>query len=461
VERRTFLGICHFCKVHGVRPVPAHRLSIRPDNLQAVFYTQAKRGTPMRRTEMKSRGRAKVTSNTRRLGGLIAVVLLLAACTGEDQEQAAAPPRAVDVVQPQASAITRYLHQTGTTQALDSVDLTARVAGYLKSIDYRDGSEVKAGQPLFLIEPDQYEAQMQQAKAAVAQAKASLDNAEVQLARQEELARSSTTTQANVDNARSTRNEARAQLDSANASLREAEINLGYTRILAPFDGVVTAHQADIGSLVGSGSPTTLATIVRLDPIHVTFSISDSDMLEIRRQARARGLTPEDIGKVTVEAATRADDGFPYRGRLDYISPQTDAGTGTLSVRAIFDNANRDLVPNLFLRLRIPMGQVKDAVLVPPGAVGTDQQGRYVLVVNGEGTVERRSVTLLERSGSLQQVQGEVQATDWIVRNAATGVRAGEKVEKKPVPENSPNTASANGAGNANAPQGKPAPDTN
>ncbi|WJH37952.1 efflux RND transporter periplasmic adaptor subunit (plasmid) [Aliirhizobium terrae] len=364
----------------------------------------------------------------------MALALLLTACSGSGETQSEeAAPKSVKVVQPQTARITRYLHQTGTVRALESVDLTARVSGYLKSIGYRDGFEVKAGDPLFLIEPDQYEAQMQQAKAAVEQAEASLDNAQIQLARQEELARSSTTTQANVDNARSSRDEASAQLNSAKASLTEAEINLGYTRILAPFDGFVTAHQADVGALVGSGSPTTLATIVKLDPIHVTFSIPDTDMLQLRKRARARGINPEDLDRITVEAATMVDDGFPYRGKLDYIAPQTDEGTGTLSVRAIFDNKNRDLVPNLFLRLRIPMGEITDAVLVPPTAIGTDQEGRYLLAVNGAGEVERRAVTLLERSDTLQQIKGEVQANDWIVQNVASGIRAGEKVEKKPV----------------------------
>lgn len=401
----------------------------------------------MRCKKANSFSRAMNPSHYFRAGGIFTAVLLLNGCTGESQEQPNAVPKAVNVMQPKASAVTRYLHQTGTTKALDSVDLTARVTGYLRSIDYRDGSEVKAGQRLFLIEPDQYEAQAQQSQAAVAQAQASLDNAQLQLARQEELARSSTTTQANVDNARASRDEASAQLDSAIASLKEAQINLGYTNITAPFDGFVTEHQADVGALVGSGSPTTLATIVRLDPVHVSFSISDTVMLQIRKRARARGLTPEDLGKIAVEAATEVDDGFPHKGKLDYIAPQTDAGTGTLSVRAIFDNKDRDLVPNLFLKLRIPLETVKDAVLVPHASIGTDQQGRFLLAVNDEGAVERRSVTLLERSGELQQIKGEVSAAEWIIQNAVSGVRAGDKVKKKPVPQPASESASGTDAG--------------
>ncbi|MBO9126652.1 MULTISPECIES: efflux RND transporter periplasmic adaptor subunit [unclassified Rhizobium] len=360
---------------------------------------------------------------------LLSIVMPLAACN--DQPPQAPAVKSVTVIQPQSADVTRYLYETGTAKALDSVALTARVSGYLKSIDYKDGTEVKAGQRLFLIEPDQYEAQLQQAQATVEQTQASFNNAQVQLDRQEQLSQSSTTTQANVDNARASRDEAKAQLDQAKASLREAQINLGYTSVTAPFDGFVTEHQADVGALVGSGSPTTLATIVRLDPIHVSFAISDTDMLRIRKQARASGLTAKDVETIAVEAATKADDGFPHKGKLDYIAPQTDAETGTLSVRAVFENNNRDLVPNLFLRLRIPLGVVNGALLVPPSAIGTDQQGRYVLVVNGDDVVERRAVNPLDRSDDMQQIQGSLAATDWVITNAASGVRPGDKVQKK------------------------------
>ncbi|AYD04260.1 efflux RND transporter periplasmic adaptor subunit [Neorhizobium sp. NCHU2750] len=366
---------------------------------------------------------------------LLYTLLVMTACSGQQRSEGATPPpRSVAVVQPQTASVMRYLNATGTTKALDSVDLTARVTGYLRSIDYEDGKAVKKGQRLFLIEPDQYEAQEQQAQASVEQAKASLDNAQVQLDRQQELLRSSTTTQASVDNARSSRDTSKAQLDSAAASLKQAQINLAYTSVTAPFDGFVTEHQADVGALVGSGGPTVLATIVRLDPIHVSFAISDTDMLQIRRQVRERGLTAKDIRNITVEAATNIDTDFPYKGRIDYVSPQTDAGSGTLAVRAIFDNKNRELLPNLFVRLRIPMGTVDDAVLVPPSAIGTDQQGRFVLAVKDDNTVERRSITLLDRSGNLQQVEGSLSAKDRVVANALGGVRAGEKIDPQVAP---------------------------
>ncbi|TZG33481.1 efflux RND transporter periplasmic adaptor subunit [Agrobacterium sp. B1(2019)] len=364
--------------------------------------------------------------------GLALMAASLAACddhgSGSGQSE---PPQTAVVARPKTATVTRYLYATGTTKALNSVDLVARVSGTLTSIDYKDGTEVKAGQRLFLIEPDQYHAQFQQAEASVEQAQATLDNAQRQLDRQDQLARTSVTTEANVDNARASRDTAKAQLDAAKASLVQARLNLGYTTVSAPFDGFVTEHQADVGALVGSGSATTLATIVQLDPIHVSFSISDTEMLEIREQVRKRGLTLKDVGNVDVEAGTQIDNDFPYKGKLDYVAPQTAADTGTLSVRAVFDNKDLAFLPGLFVRIRIPVETIKDALLVPPSSIGTDQEGRFVLIVNNSGVVERKSVTLLERNGDLQQIAGSLSSGDLIVTNALAGVRAGEVVRKR------------------------------
>ncbi|MDX3929893.1 MAG: efflux RND transporter periplasmic adaptor subunit [Shinella sp.] len=388
--------------------------------------------------------------------GLAAMSVLLAvflsACDDQGSDQAAAP-KTVTVTRPETATVTRYLYTTGTTKALNGVDLVARVSGTLKSIDYTDGTAVKAGQRLFLIEPDQYQAQLQQAEASVGQAQATLDNAQRQLDRQEQLSRTSVTTEANVDNARASRDTAKAQLDAAKASLLQAQFNLGYTTVSAPFDGFVTEHQADVGALVGTSGATTLATIVQLDPIHVSFSISDTDMLKLRKQIRERGLTRKDIGVVPVEIGTQVDEGYPYIGRLDYASPQAASDTGTLAVRAILDNRDRALLPGLFVRIRIPVETIEDALLVPPSSIGTDQEGRFVLIVNNSGVVERRPVTLLDRSGDLQQIEGELEAGDWVVTNALAGVRAGEVVRKRQVSPPSSGTGTERGQGaDASAP---------
>ena len=185
---------------------------------------------------------------------------------------------------------------------------------------------------------------------------------------------------------------------------------------------------------MGSGGVTTLATIVQLDPIHVAFSISDADAMRLRKQARARGLTRKDIASVPVEIDAGTGDSFSIKGRLDYASPETSTETGTVTVRAVFDNADRALLPGLTVRLRIPVETIENALLVPPSAIGTDQEGRYVLVVTEAGAVERRAVTLTERDGALQQVTGKISASDWVVQNVLSGPRPGESVTRREVP---------------------------
>lgn len=372
--------------------------------------------------------------------GLAAIAIGLTGCNGQDAEQSLARKTAI-VVQPQVATVTRYLYETGTTKAVNSVDLVARVSGYLKSIDFRDGTEVKAGQRLFLIEPDQYQAQLQQSEASVEEAKSTLDNAERQLDRQDQMAKSSATSQINVDNARATRDTSRAQLASAQASLAQAKLNLGYTTIAAPFDGHVTEHLADVGALVGT-STTTLATIVQLDPIHVSFSISDTDMLQIRKQIRASGKTLKEIGTVPVEIGTQIDNGYPFKGKFDYAAPETTADSGTLTARAVFDNHDRTLLPGLFVRVRIPVETVKDALLLPPSAIGTDQEGRFLFVVDDKDIVERVPVTLLDRSGALQQVRGDLSAKGWVLQNVLSGPQAGDSVVKQQVASPAPSDKS-------------------
>lgn len=370
------------------------------------------------------------------LAGALLAALALAGCEQRSDQSAPAAKTAAKsavVARPKPATGVRYLYETGVAKAVNRVDLVARVSGFLKSIDYRDGVEVKAGQRLFLIEPDIYEAQVAQAKAGLGQAETSLDNAQRQLDRQRQLVQKAATAEINLENAQTSQASAKGQIAASRASLTQARLNLAYTTVAAPFDGFVTEHQADVGALVGSGGVTTLATIVQLDPIHVTFSVSDADLLRIRGQLRAKGVTRDTLGAVPVEVGVKGDDGFPIKGRLDYASPETSSDTGTLTVRAVFDNADRALLPGLFVRIRIPIETVKDALLVPPSAIGTDQQGRYVLVVTDAGAVERRSVTLAEREGDLQQVRGALSATDWVLTNVMSGPRPGDAVNRREV----------------------------
>ena len=330
----------------------------------------------------------------------------------------------VRTVVPTVAPASRALSEVGLVKAASSVDLVARVSGTLEQIAYRDGEPVEQGALLFVIEPAPYRAALKQAEAAVTKAQATLDNAQASLERDLKL-NSNSIAKAQIDAVRTQRDEARAQLASAEAQRDAAEINLGYTEIRAPFDGYVSAHLADVGALVGQGGVTTLATIVQLDPAEVTFAIPDTDMLRLRDVGKARGLTRKDLSDIVVEARTREGE-EPVIGSIDYVAPLTNAATGTLSVRAVFPNPDRVLLPGLFVRLRIPYETVADALYLPDAAIGSDQGGSYVLAVGSDGLVQRVDVTLGVRGEAGQEVKGPLGPTDRVVANVMSGVRPGD-----------------------------------
>ena len=211
--------------------------------------------------------------------------VLLAGC--EQNTYVPPPPPKVDVVLPVQRAITRYLEETGNTAPIKSVDLVARVQGFLESIDYKDGDFVKEGAPLFAIEPETYKLKLDQARAAEVGAQASLKVAEADYKRQVDLVARQAVAQVTLDTSTSNRDNAQANLQQAQANTSIAEVNFGYTKVTAPFDGIVSAHLVSVGELVGAASPTQLATIVALDPIYVNFNVNEQDVLRVREEARA------------------------------------------------------------------------------------------------------------------------------------------------------------------------------
>src|SRR5215469_13530736 len=285
---------------------------------------------------------------------------LLIGCQPRNRYQPAPPPE-VTVQRPVQRDVTQYLEQTGQVGAVNSVDLTARVQGYLQDIGYRDGDFVGKGTNLFTIEPAPYRAQLDQAKANLASAEAKAVFDRVQEKRYSALARADATSRQQAESALSDRDSADAALLQARAALEQAKITYSYTHVAAPFDGFVAAHQASVGALVGGNQPTLLATIVQLDPIWVNFNVSEQDVLRVRASIAARGLTATDLHDVPVEIGRQDEAGYPHTGHLDYIAPQVDSGTGTLAVRAIFTNTDRVLRPGYFVHIRIPIGVEKRA----------------------------------------------------------------------------------------------------
>jgi len=339
------------------------------------------------------------------------------------------PPPKVEVAVPVQRSITRYLEATGNTAPIKNVDLVARVQGFLQSINYKDGTFVKEGTTLFTIEPDTYKLKLEQAQSAEAGMQASMKQAEADFKRQSDLVQKQAVSQATLDTSTAARENALANLQQAQVNTKIAAVNYGYTNVVAPFDGIVSAHLVSIGELVGVSSPTQLANIVALDPIYVNFNVNEQDVLRIREEARRRGMTVDELRRLPVEVGLQTESGFPHKGNLDYVSPTLNQSTGTLAVRGIMPNPDRTLLPGFFVRVRVPFDEQANALLVPDVALGSDQAGRYVLVVNSENVVEQRKVQTGPLEGDLRVIENGLKADDRVVTAGLLRAIPGQKVD--------------------------------
>lgn len=365
---------------------------------------------------------------------IVSAVLSLAGC-GKKNAYVPPPPPQVGVAPPLARAVTPYLEATGTAVAYNDVDLVARVEGFVQSIDYQDGRQVTAGTQLFVIEPLPYQAKVQQAQASLAGAQAQYVQADAEYRRQSSLGRSDFASQSAVEQAKATRDADLANVQNQQAGAALAGINLSYTRVTAPFDGVVTQHLVSVGDLVGVNSPTKLATIVQLNPIYVSFAISEQDVLNIRADLASAGLTLADLGKITAEVGLMTEQGYPHHGVLDYVAPQVDSATGTLMVRAVLQNGSQALLPGYFVRVRVPRAQkATQALLVPDAVLGTSQAGRYVLVVDKNDIVEQRNVKTGQLDGSLRVIEAGLKPDERVVITGVSRAVPGTKVAPTPAP---------------------------
>jgi len=361
-----------------------------------------------------------------------ATLLALTALIGCEQKNAyvAPPPPKVTVAQPVTRKVTLYLQATGNAAAVNTGNLVARVSGFVEKIDYQDGDLVKKGKVLFTIEPESYKLKLDQSKAVEESARATLTKSQADFERQKSLVQTSAVSKSAYDAALATRDNAQGTLTQDEINTKLAAINYGYTSVVAPYDGIVTARQVSVGDYVGGAStPSVLASIVQLDPIYVNFTIDEQDVLRLRAEIRKRGMTPADLKKVPVQVGLQIEQGYPHQGHLDYASPTVDASTGTLAARAILDNARRVLLPGMFVRVRVPTGEIDNALLVPDTALGTDQGGRYLLVVGKDNVVEQRSVTVGPRDGALRVIEKGLKPEDRIIVAGLLHAVPGQKVE--------------------------------
>ncbi|EGP08322.1 putative multidrug resistance protein [Bradyrhizobiaceae bacterium SG-6C] len=361
---------------------------------------------------------------------MLSAAFVLVTLTACDQNTFVPPPPAkVDVGKPVQRTVTRYLTATGNTAPIKTVDLVARVQGVLQSINYEDGAFVKQGTTLFTVEPETYKLKLEQAQAAEAGAQSTVKQAEADFKRQSDLVTRQVVSQATLDQSTSSRDNAQANLQQAQVNTKIAAVNYGYTNVIAPFDGIVSAHLVSVGELVGVSSPTQLATIVQFSPIYVNFSVNEQDVLRIRAAAAKKGLTSKDLKETPIEVGLQTESGYPHKGKLDYAAPTVNQATGTLAVRGVLTNADRVLLPGYFVRVRVPLDQQKDALLVPDAALGSDQGGRYVLVVNGENIVEQRKVVTGPLDGDLRVIENGLKPDDRVVIAGLLRAIPGQKVD--------------------------------
>lgn len=399
-------------------------------------------------------------SNSPGLAVLAVIAALALAGCGSRNTFVPPPPPKVVVAQPLQQPATLYIFLTGNTAPFRTANLVARVQGFLESIDYQDGAAVTKGTQLFGIERDTFQAQVDQVKAQLAKDQAVLAQAQTNLNRYQRLQQQNSIAaqQAEDQSYVVQQNQATVALDQANVDA--ANINLGFTRVTAPFDGIVTNHQVDLGNLVGASGPTTLATIVQTDPIYVNFTVSEPQILAIRRTNAKEGrqIRSSDlayISSIPVEIGLQNEEGYPHKGHLDYASPQVDTSTGTLAVRAVFDNKDHVLFPGLFVRVRSPIGHVDNALLTRNDAIGTSQEGSYVLVVGADNVVQRKIVKTGQQQGQLVIIESGLDPGDWVVVEGIQQAIAGNKVEPQRSQLTAPAASSDDGKTNVPDPPPK------
>jgi membrane fusion protein, multidrug efflux system len=358
---------------------------------------------------------------------LAAATAVLTACA--PPKPAAPPPPKVTVAQPRTSVVTNWDEYPGHIEAVEMVELRPKVAGYLESIHFEDGAEVKAGDLLFVIDPKPFQADLERSQAERLRAETRADLARNDLKRAESLRGTKAISDEEFDTRSKAVREAEAALAAAKAAETSAQLNLDYSRVKAPIHGRIGRRLVTKGNLVQGGGMmpgTLLATLVSTDPVYGYFDADEMAFNRYRLPRLAEGAKPAPI---PCELALVGERGFPHSGQVDFFDNQVDAKTGTIRVRGTFTNSSRALIPGMFARVRVLAGPPVEAMLVPAVAIGSDQGNKFVLVVNHDSVVEQRPIEVGRPHGALRVVTQGLTAEDRVIVNGLMLARLGVKVE--------------------------------
>ncbi len=362
---------------------------------------------------------------------LSGVLLLMTACAQQQPTAAPPPPPKVTVSQPINREVVEWEEYTGRLEAMESVEVRARVNGYLQSIHFKNGTTVKQGDLLFVIDPRPYQAELERAKAEVALANARLERTGKDLARAQMLVRSRAVSEEEVDTRVSDQRQAQETVQAARAMVNAAQLNVEFTQVRAPISGRISRNLVSVGNLINGGSTqsTLLTTIVSLDPIYCYFEADERSYLKGIRQLRNGDRTNGRASRQPVYVALADEENFPHQGSIDFVDNRLDQNTGTITARAVLPNSDLLLAPGLFARVRIPAGDKYKALMLPPEAVGSDLSQQFVFVVDEQNLVQYRKVTPGPIIDGLRVIRDGLQPDDWVIVKGVQRAKTGAKVD--------------------------------
>ena len=366
------------------------------------------------------------------------ISLVMAACdsnTASNAQLPVMPPANVKMAQPVVQNVTEWDEYTGRIESMSSVDVRARVSGYLDKVNFKAGAKVKKGDLLFEIDPKPFNAQLQYAQAELERANVKLELAKNDLERSERLFKGKAISEEEHDARSKGAREASAAVQSAHANLEMAKLNLEYTKIRAPIDGRIGRELITAGNLVSGGGAeaTLLSFIVSTDPVYVYVDIDEHLALKYRRQALQAQHKSTIAEPIPAQLALSDDVGFPYKGIIDYTSPRADIKTGTVSLRGVFANADDLLNSGFFARLRVRASAPYSALLIPDRAIATDQGQHFVWVVNSEQKVEYRSIALGAHIGQSKVIVSGLKSDEWVVVDGLPKLMPGRQVNPEKI----------------------------